>query len=85
MTLGELKKSLSRFGGDMDDCEVLFMYKLGEKIDYDCLAFVAYIDEKTMGDVYIVLGSMNAALDQLKKGNLKNQSGISLTSEGYNV
>lgn len=84
MKLGELKKSLTRFPEDMDDTEVLFTF-LGEndKIEYDNLAFVAYaeIGETTT----VILGSMKAALERMKKGSLRYADGTKPNDTGFDL
>jgi hypothetical protein len=84
MKLGELKKSLSRFPEDMDDVEVLFTY-LGDKDkqEYDNLAFVSYAE---VGEVTtVILGSMKAALDRMKKGTLHYADGSKPTDSGFDL
>lgn len=53
MKLKELKKSLGKFGGDFDDCEVLISFKDSfENEDYDLVAGVGH--DKNMESVYLI-------------------------------
>jgi hypothetical protein len=84
MKLGELKKSLSRFPEDMNDVEILFTY-LGDtdKQEYDSLAFVSYAE---VGDVTtVILGSMKAAIDRMKKGTLRYVDGSKPSDSGFDL
>jgi len=79
MTLGQLKKSLTRFSEDMDDIEVILTYKLPTETKkmFEPLAFVAYsqIPDKEEEITICVLGTTNAALDMMEKGHAKDASG----------
>ena len=76
MTLGELKKSLARFGGDFDDTQIVIITKSDDGNDcYTNLAFVGYLPEETIGQVGIILGSMETAVDYMKKGRLSYPDG----------
>lgn len=84
MTLGELKKSLGRFPSDMDDVEVIFTYLDSKnKQEYDNLAFVAYAE---VGEVTtLILGSMKAALERMKKGTLHYADGTEPGKDGFDL
>jgi hypothetical protein len=76
MTLGELKKSLNRFSGDFDDAQVIMITQTVEGEDnFDNLAFVGYLPEETIGQMCVVLGSMEVAVDYIKQGRLHNPDG----------
>lgn len=84
MTIGELKKSLTRFPSDMDDTEVLFTFVgADDKPEYDNLAFVAYaeVGDKTI----LMLGSMKAALERMKKGSLRYADGTKPSETGFDL
>jgi hypothetical protein len=84
MTLGELKKSLGRFPADMDDSEILFTYlDSDDKQEYDTLAFVAYAEVGIV--TTIILGSMKAALERMKKGTLHYADGTKPADEGFDL
>jgi hypothetical protein len=76
MTVGELKKSLTRFPADMDDAEILMSYvseKEGSKEEFDLLTFVAYSEIKN--NTFLVLGSLASTLQRKKEGKLKFADG----------
>lgn len=81
MNLGYLKKSLERYPRDMDDCEVLVMFHNGEKVDYDCLTFLAYIP--SVDSAAVVLGTLEAAKEQTKNGKLAFRDGTTPTLEDF--
>lgn len=83
MTLGELKKSLTRFDSDMDDSEIILTYMSGSKEEHDMLAFVAYTEVKN--SFCVVLGSMDSAVNKLKNGTLKYSNGTKPSDIGFNI
>lgn len=84
MKLGELKKSLNRFSGDMDESEVLFTFLNPDNSQsYDNLAFVAYAE--VSDQVCVVLGSTSVAIDRIKKGTLRYPDGSKPTDSGFSV
>lgn len=87
MTLGELKKSLNRFGIDMDDTEIVLATKISNgKDDFDYLAYIAYTELGKEKDVIaIILGSMTSALAKIKNGSLKTEMGYPVKDEGIDL
>ena len=85
MTLGELKKSLNRFSGDLDDVEVIFTFIENNKPNFDNLAFVAYSEIPDEKGTVVVLGTMAAAIDRMKKGHLKYADGRDPKKEGFDL
>lgn len=83
MTLGELRRSLTRFSKDMDEIEILFTDHRDGKPHFDNMAFVAYseVGEHT----FLVLGTMAAALERMKNGTLKYESGKNPGKEGFDL
>jgi hypothetical protein len=76
MTLGELKLSLNRMSGDLDDSEVMFvMLDHKNNNQYDLLAFTAYTTIPSREDPVVILGSHQAALKMLGQGKLKYPDG----------
>jgi len=82
MKLGELKKSLSRFSPDMDDCEVILSYMDNGKESYDSLSFVAY-SEMSDEITCIIFGSMESCIERMKQGNLSYPDGTKPSNEGF--
>lgn len=93
MTLGQLRKSLTRFSQDMDDAEVILTYKPADATNkvFESLAFVAYsqIPHNDEEVIVCVLGTTNAAVDMMEKGRAKDvngkpisQTGIDLSADG---
>ena len=83
MKLGYLKKSLTRYPSDMDDCEVLIIFHDGKQIDYDCLAFIFYasIDASTT----VILGTVAAGKEQLKNGKLQLPDGSEPPPDSFDI
>ena len=65
MTLGELKKALTRFPADMDDMPIVIQY--GHH--YDILVFAGYITLD--GNEQIVLGTWTAAEELIRDGKME--------------
>jgi DNA-binding protein Fis len=86
MTLGELKKALKRFSRDLDDSEVLFVFKnSNENIEYDLLTFIAYADLNKEKNPTIILGTMKAALQKMKDGTLNYSEGKISTHQSFGM
>lgn len=86
MTLGELKRALNRFSGDLDDSEVIFMFKeSSNEVKYDLLTFVAYADLDNEQSPAIILGSMQAALQKMKEGKLSYPDGTRPSDTSFNL
>lgn len=85
MTIGELKRSLTRFSPDMDECEVLFNYEAEGKEQFDQLAFVAYSEIPKENDTVLILGSMKVALTRMKKGTLRRADGAPIDTTGFDL
>jgi hypothetical protein len=86
MNLGELKKALTRFSGDLDDGDVIFMYKdTNGKVELDLLTFVGYADLDNEKSPAIVLGSMQAALQKLKDGTLSYPDGSKPRNQSFDL
>jgi len=83
MKLGYLKKALTRYPEDMDDCEVLVMFHNGEKVDYDLLTFLSYMTHDP--GAAVVLGTLEAGKEQLKNGKLHLPDGSELPSDIFDV
>ena len=71
MTIGQLKKSLSRFSPDLDDTEVLFAYSVDGKEKFEEMAFVAYSELPDENGLVCIFGTMSAAIERMKIGMLK--------------
>jgi len=86
MTLGELKLSLNRMSGDLDDCEVMFL-TLNEKQEnhYDLLSFTAYTNIPTCENPVIILGSHHVALKMLGQGKLRYPDGSRPETGGFQI
>lgn len=83
MTVKELKTSLSRLPGDLDDSEVFvnFMDEDGRQ-GYDYLAFTAYSELPfNEGTIVYMLGTEKAAISRLKSGTLRHPDGTIATEE----
>lgn len=86
MTIGELKKSLTRFGSDMDDVEIIFNYNVADKDYFESLGFVAYSEiPGEEATTVCILGTMSAAIARMKKGTLKDINGKSITDIGIDL
>ena len=76
MTLGELKKSLSRMSPDLDDVEVFINYVDADSaLDFDCLAFTSYMDIPETESIVLVLGTDKAAHKRISTGTLHYRDG----------
>ena len=86
MKLGELKRSLQRMSGDLDDCEVMFvMLNDKEKEQYDLLAFTAYTNIPEKETPVIILGSHQVALKFMADGNLQYPDGTKPGNQGFEL
>ena len=77
MTIKDLKMSLSRLPGDLDDVEV-FVNFVDDNLQqgYDYLAFTAYSELPVEeGTVVYMLGTEKAAIVRMKNGTLHNRDG----------
>lgn len=74
MTLGHLKKSLTRFPTDLDDSEIIIMTKDNE-LKYDLLAFVAYAELGENSQTAVILGSVDAAKEYKNTGHFRYPDG----------
>lgn len=84
MKLGELKKSLNRFSGDMDDCDVIFNVMVNGEPDFDYMAFVAYANIPP-DEMCIVLGSHGVAIHKMKTGTLCYRDGSKPNDVGFDL
>ena len=85
MTIGQLKKSLSRFDEKLNDAEVVFTFNVDGKDKFEELAFVAYSEIPKEKRLVCILGTMSAAIERMKKGNLKYPDGHQPSQEGINL
>lgn len=83
MKIGQLKKSLTRFNSDMDDCEIMISFMDGKIESFDSLAYVAYTE--IADDTYVVLGTLGFATDRVKKNTLKMADGSSPNTDGFTI
>jgi hypothetical protein len=68
MTLGELKKSLTRYPADMDDMNIVIQTGFDDGTQYDILCFLGYITID--GNEQIILGTWSAADKLIKEGKM---------------
>ncbi len=85
MTIGQLKKSLTRFSPDLDDSEVVFTISVDGKERFEQLAFVAYSEIPPDKDLVCILGTMSAAIERMKRGTLKYPDGHQPQNEGIDL
>lgn len=83
MTLGELRRALTRFSPDMDEVEILFNDHRNGKPYFDNMAFVAY--SEVGPHTILILGTMAAALERIKNGSLRYESGKKPGEEGFDL
>lgn len=82
MTLGQLKKSLSKFPPDMNDIEMCVHVARNDKAQYELLYFIGYAD-MTQNQVFF-LGGESAIQKMIRDGKIKEPEGYNPTSDtGY--
>ncbi len=81
MTVKELKMSLSRLPGDLDDVEIFINYVVEDsQMDYDYLAFTSYTELPVDGGKIIyMLGTEKAAHMRIRAGTLHRTDGSTVT------
>jgi hypothetical protein len=81
MTVKDLKMSLSRLPGDLDDVEIFVNYVTdSSQLDYDYLAFTSYTELPVDGGKIIyMLGTEKAAHMRIRSGTLTRPDGTKIT------
>ena len=85
MTIGQLKKSLERFGPNLDDAEVVLAMAVDGKERFDQTAFVAYSEVPEVEGIVCIIGTMSSAIERMKKGTLKYPDGHKPATEGIDL
>ena len=80
MTIGELKKSLSRFPADMDDTQILIQYlDHDDNVERDLLSYIAYaqMGKTALSDntVVLFLGTWKAVVKLMAEKKIKFDDG----------
>ena len=85
MTIAQLKKSLTRFSPDLDDTEILFVYRVDGIEKFEVLSFVAYSEIPDEAGLVCIFGTMSAAIERMKAGKLKYPDGHRPSTDGIDL